>query len=46
VTTYTRDPESRITLIALPDETVQTMTYDATGMRRKKQTADATTASP
>jgi len=33
VTTYAWDGENRLTAIALPDGAVQTMTYDATGLR-------------
>ena len=42
-TTYTWDGEDRLSAIALPTAGVLTLTYDATGLRRKRQDSSGTT---
>jgi RHS repeat-associated protein len=43
LTTYTWDGENRLQVIELPTADVMTLTYDATGLRRKRQDASGTT---
>lgn len=40
MTTYTWDPEDRITGLVLPAGTIYTMAYDADGLRRRRQDSD------
>jgi len=43
LTTYTWDGENRMVVVGLQDGTLTTLTYDATGLRRKSQAGAATT---